>query len=85
MKTKKLIDRFRALFDEDLRNSHQTQQALHEVLEKLRKKEKKLQQQLETEHDSAKREQLQIKIDLVHSQRKKGVEKLKQAQRGESS
>jgi hypothetical protein len=85
VKTRKLIDRIRALFNEDLRNSHKIQQALHEVLEKLRKKEKKLCALLEAEQDADKRERLQMKIDLVHSQRKKGIDKLKQVQQAESS
>lgn len=80
MKTRKLIDRIRALFNEDLRSSHNTQQALLEVLEKLRRKEKKLCAQLESEQDAEKRKRLQLKIDLVHSQRKKGIDKLKQVQ-----
>ena len=80
MKTKKLIDRVRAMFDEDLRNNHQVQESLNEVLEKLRLKEKKMLAELEHEHNPGRREALQLKIDLVHSQRKKGIAMLRQAQ-----
>ncbi len=79
MKTKKLIDRIRAIFDEDLRNNQQLQQSLNEVLEKLRLKEKKILAELEHEPNAGRREALQLKIDLVHSQRKKGIALLKAA------
>lgn len=60
MKTKKLIDRIRALFDADLRHSLNKQQSLHEVLEQLRAKEKKLQADMEFEQDPDRRERMQI-------------------------
>ncbi|MEH6470070.1 MAG: hypothetical protein V7752_02360 [Halopseudomonas sp.] len=80
MKTKKLINRIRAMFDADIRNNQQTQQSLNEVLEQLRLKEKKMLAELEREQNSARRDKLQLKIDLVHSQRKKGIALLRQAQ-----
>ena len=80
MKTKKLMDRIRAIFDVDLRDNQQMQVSLNEVLEKLRLKEKKMLAELEHEHYAGRREALQLKIDLVHSQRKKGIAMLRQAQ-----
>lgn len=80
MKTKKLMDRIRAIFDVDLRDNQQMQASLNEVLEKLRLKEKKMQAELEHERNAGRREALQLKIDLVHSQRKKGIAMLRQAQ-----
>ncbi len=80
MKTKKLIERVRALFDADLRDNLKTQRSLHEVLEALRAKEKKLQTNLLSEQRPEKRDKIQLKIDLVHSQRKKGLALLKQVQ-----
>ncbi|MEH6650474.1 MAG: hypothetical protein V7707_10655 [Motiliproteus sp.] len=80
MKTRKLIERIKALFDADLRLSLNKQQSLHQVLEQLRLKQKKLQAELLHEQDSQRRDKLQLKIDLVHSQRKKGLILLKQAQ-----
>ena len=80
MKTRKLIDRIRALFDDDLRSSQQNREALEAVLKQLRKKEKKFQAELEQESSPERRQKLELKINLVRSQRKKGIEKLKQAQ-----
>ncbi len=80
MKTKKLVNRIRAIFDQDLRNNQQLQLSLNEVLEKLRLKQKKLQAEFERECNASCREALQLKIDLVHSQRKKGIAMLRQAQ-----
>ncbi|MFT6914331.1 MAG: hypothetical protein ACJAWL_000627 [Motiliproteus sp.] len=80
MKTKKLLERIRALFDVDLRDNLEMQASLTKVLEKLRLKQKKFQAELELEHDVDRREALQLKIDLVHSQRKKGIAMLRQAQ-----
>ncbi len=80
MKTKKLVDRIRAIFNEDLRNNHQLQAALSEVLEKLRLKEKSMLAELEHELNADRREALRLKVDLVHSQRKKGIAMLRQAQ-----
>lgn len=80
MKTKKLIDRIRAIFDVDLRNNRQMQESLNEVLEKLRLKEKNMLAELEHELNADRRESLQLKIDLIHSQRKKGIAMLRQAQ-----
>ena len=80
MKTKKLINRIRAFFDSDLRTSRKNRKALAEVLKQLKRKEKKLTAELALEQDPVKRDKLRLKIELVHSQRKKGVEQLKQAQ-----
>ncbi|WP_421869047.1 hypothetical protein [Motiliproteus sp.] len=80
MKTRKLIDRIRALFDDDLRSSQQNREALEAVLKQLRRKEKKFQAELEQESSPERRQKLELKINLVRSQRKKGIEKLKQAQ-----
>jgi hypothetical protein len=80
VKTKKLIDHIRALFNADLRNNLNKQQSLRDVLEQLRAKEKKLQAEIQYEQDPERRDKLQLKANLVHSQRKKGVALLKQAQ-----
>ncbi|MFT5719744.1 MAG: hypothetical protein ACI9W6_000032 [Motiliproteus sp.] len=80
MKTKKLLERIRAFFDVDLRDNLQMQASLTKVLEKLRLKQKKIQAELELEQDADRREALQLKIDLVHSQRKKGIAMLRRAQ-----
>ena len=80
MKTRKLIEQIKALFDADLRHSLNKQQSLHQVLEQLRRKEKALQAELLYQQDPQRRDKLQLKIDLVHSQRKKGLVLLKQAQ-----
>ncbi len=79
MKTRKLIARIKAFFDSDLRNDQQERESLKEVLDKLKKKELELRSRLASEQDPAAREKLETKINLVHSQRKKGVGLLKAA------
>ena len=77
MKTKKLLDKIRAFFDSDLRDVQREVDSLKEVLDKLKKKETALKARLEQEHDVKDRNKLEKKINLVHSQRKKGLELLR--------
>lgn len=78
MKTKKLIQRLKALFDRGVAENREAQNALREVLEQLKKKERKLQAELEHAQDPKRRTELERKIALVHSQRSKGLQLLKQ-------
>ncbi len=78
MKTKKLIAMVKGFFDDDQRNSDKKHQALKEVLEKLRQKEKSFISRLDQTQDEDERERLEKKISLIHSQRKKGLKLLKE-------
>ncbi|WP_210396532.1 hypothetical protein [Motiliproteus sediminis] len=78
MKTRKLLARIRAFFDQGAADSRESQQALREVLEKLKRKERKLRHNLDLERNPEKRSQLEQKILLVHSQRSKGLQLLKE-------
>ena len=47
------------------------------VLKKLRKKETELKNKLKNENDDKKRKQLKKELKIVHAQRKKGIEAIK--------
>ncbi|MEH6624934.1 MAG: hypothetical protein V7739_00680 [Motiliproteus sp.] len=78
MKTKKLIALVKGFFDDEQRTSEKKREALKEVLEKLKLKEKTLISRLEQIQDDSERADLEKKINLIHSQRKKGLKLLKE-------
>ncbi|MEH6811065.1 MAG: hypothetical protein V7677_00910 [Motiliproteus sp.] len=78
MKTKKLIALVKGFFDDEQRTSEKKREALKEVLEKLKLKEKTLISRLEKIQDDSERADLEKKINLIHSQRKKGLKLLKE-------
>ncbi|HEY5716923.1 MAG TPA: hypothetical protein VIS52_00395 [Motiliproteus sp.] len=77
MKTKTLLHLIKAFFIPGVADSRESQRALREVLEKLKNKERKLKAQLERESNHKHREELERKIRLVHTQRSKGLQLLK--------
>ncbi len=68
----------KGFFDDDQRNSDKKHQALKEVLEKLRQKEKSFISRLDQTQPEDARERLEKTISLIHSQRKKGLKLLKE-------
>ncbi len=78
MKTKKLIALVKGFFDDEQRDSEKKREALKEVLEKLKLKEKTFKHRLEQTQDENQRAELEKKITLIHSQRKKGLKLLKE-------
>jgi len=78
MKTRKLLHRIKAFFNRGAAESRSAQRALREVLEQLKRKEHKLRAALEREANSKQRDVLERKIRLVHSQRSKGLQLLKE-------
>ncbi len=77
MKTRKLLDKLMAYLDGDARKRKKERDEIKAVLKKLKRREKKLRNQLDDVRDDDKRAALQKEIDIVHAQRKKGVRLLK--------
>jgi len=73
MGRKKLLKKLAEFFDMDARAAEQKKDEIKKLLKKLKAKEKELKKKLKKEVDDAKKEKLVRKIDVVHSQRKKGI------------
>ncbi len=78
MGRKKLLRKLAEFFDLDERARIKRQQELTDLLSRLKSKEVELKQALEQETDAQSQAELKQKIELVHSQRKKGLDLLKE-------
>jgi hypothetical protein len=78
MKTKKLLSRLTEFFNSDRRAQLSKLDTIKEVLKNLKKKEHKLKEELENETDPVVREKLETKLNVCHTQRKKGLAILKE-------
>ena len=78
MGSKKLLKKLAEFFDMDARARQHKKQELSDLLGRLKQKEVELKAQLQATHDEEEISELQQKIDVVHSQRKKGLEMVKQ-------
>ncbi|MCA1789004.1 MAG: hypothetical protein LC667_03850 [Thioalkalivibrio sp.] len=76
MKTKKLLARLANFMDKDRNVQRDELAAIREVLKKLKTKEHKLRAKLEANPDDEQRKELQGKLDVVHAQRIKGLERV---------
>lgn len=74
MGRKKMLKKLSEFFDMDARIREQRKEELAELLSRLKEKENELKQALETESSPELRDQLVQKIDIVHTQRKKGIQ-----------
>ena len=73
MKRKKILQKLAEFFDMDVRARSQSKDEINELLSRLKQKELELKKKLERETDPSKQRVLEQKIDLVHRQRKKGL------------
>jgi len=78
MGRKKLLQKLSAFFDMDVRARDKKKEELNDLLSRLKQKEMELKQELETELDEHIKSKIAQKIDLVHTQRKKGLNMLKE-------
>ena len=78
MKMRKILQKVQDFLDADSRSQQQQKDSISEVLEKLKEKEKKLQDELEHAVDAQEKDKLERKITVCHAQRKKGLAILKQ-------
>jgi len=76
MGSKKLLKRLADFFDMDARAREQRKEELNELLTRLKQKEVSLKEELEQEKEETALKKLAQKIDVVHTQRKKGVKML---------
>ena len=76
MGSKKLLKRLSDFFDMDVRAREQKKEELNDLLSRLKQKEVSLKEELELEVDESVKNKLSQKIDVVHTQRKKGVQML---------
>lgn len=77
MKIRKLLDKAKALLDPKERRKKVKKKTLKRVIKKLRKHEKGLLKKLKNEPSKPQSSKLTERIKLVHAQRKKGLEVLK--------
>jgi hypothetical protein len=78
MGSKKLLKKLTDFFDLDVRARQKRKDELNELLSRLKIKEEELKTERDLETDEKQKSHLDKKIDLVHSQRKKGITLLKE-------
>ncbi len=75
---KKLLSKLSDFLDMDARSRNQRKDELNDLLTRLKQKELKLKDELAGEDKKDQRGKISQKIDVVHTQRKKGVQMLKE-------
>jgi len=76
MRRKKLLHRLKEIFDMDARDKAQRKDELNDLLSRLKQKEFELKAELDAALDEKSKSEIAQKIDVVHTQRTKGVEML---------
>jgi len=76
MHRKKLLHRLKEFFDMDARDREQRKDELNDLLSRLKQKELELKAERDAAQDEHLRSEIARKIDVVHTQRTKGVEML---------
>lgn len=85
MKLKKLLKKLGVYLHEDRQKTSEKLDGLSRVLKKLKKKEQKLQAEVEAEAGEAERKLLEQELKIVHGQREKGIALLSEMRgRGEN-
>lgn len=77
MKTKTLLEKLTTLFNRQNNEEKIAEQELKEALLLIKKKQKELRARLEEATDPEERKELQEKITILHAQRSKGIDKLR--------
>lgn len=83
MGRKKLLNKLTTFFDMDSRDRDKRKDELNDLLSRLKQKELELKAELESEQDELRKSSIAQNIDVVHTQRKKGLQMLKDI-RGET-
>ncbi|AHE98019.1 hypothetical protein [Thioalkalivibrio paradoxus] len=78
MKTRKLLERLGRFLDKDRAEQHAELESIQEILQKLEKKEARLRGKLEEESDPDEQQEITTKLEVVHAQRLKGLERVRQ-------
>ncbi|WP_206057499.1 hypothetical protein [Nitrincola schmidtii] len=82
MKAKKLLERVKQFLDADRHTQLDKIRSIRKVLKELKEKERMLREQLEHEKDSETKESLQLRLDVIYAQRKKGVDRVQELKEG---
>lgn len=78
MKIEKLLHQLHAFFNTEKHKKKQDIEELKKVLLKLKKKERKISQQLQGTEDCCLKTHYQTELNIIKIQRKKGIEVLQQ-------
>lgn len=78
MKAKKLLARLNAFMDADLRTQQEEMKSIRKVLKELKEKERKLQKKIEKPEAAEAREALQLQLDVIYAQRRKGLDRVRE-------
>ena len=71
-----LLDKLGDMLQPEARNKKHYRKKLKALLKDLKQKEVQLKEKLEVSEDEHKRKRLMKELDIVHAQRKKGIEAL---------
>ncbi len=85
MNIQKLLEKAESFLNADERKRKEKRKHLKHVIKKLKKHEKSLVNQLDSEVDPAIRDELEKEITLAHAHRKKGLKVLKQLKKDKKS
>ncbi len=77
MKAHELLERLAGFLDAGKRERRARADSMKDVLRKLKKKERSIEEKIRHEGDARERERLERKLGVVHAQRKKGVRALR--------
>lgn len=80
MKLKKLMERVSDFLDADTKTQMEEIKSIRKVLKELKSKERDLKEKLKkaSSKKEDERDELQIKLDVIYAQRKKGLERVKE-------
>lgn len=78
MKTRTLLEKLGHFLGQDKASQHEEMKSIREVLKKLKDKEKRLREELDKDLDQDERREVQAKLDVVHAQRLKGLDRVKE-------
>lgn len=76
MKVKKLLERVKQFLDADRHTQLEKIRSIRKVLKELKQKERKLKDLLEKESDEDVCEAIQLRLDVIYAQRKKGIDRV---------
>jgi hypothetical protein len=77
-KTNKIIDKLKELLDTGKNKDRSKCDRIADLLKKLKKQERVAKEKLTHEKDNTKRKRLMTEIKILHTQRKKGIQRYKE-------
>lgn len=87
MKVKTLLERLSQFLDADSKTQQEEIKSIRKILKNLKVKEHELRTKLaeKIEQDPEEADSLQLKLDVIYAQRRKGVERVKALKKGKLS